>query len=641
MQPKNVVIIITCVAIALCISLCALKYASLQYNALDLAIYSQMLWNTTHGEPLFSSIQQGNYFTDHVEPIVFALAGVYALLPSPLTLLVLQCIALFGSTLLVFAIAKRHLSPWQSVVFACAFAYNPIIWNMALFEFHALVFIVPALLWALYAFDTKRRTLFFVACLLMLLVREDAALAVFGLGLLAMLYRRPASWWIPCFGVSIAWFAGALALSSAAGSEGYKFSIYYGWLGESMADKLRTIFTHPLFVLRGLLNGSNLLLIVSLVLLFLGTFLFAPLAVIASLPVFAQLLFARFNPQLLFETHYLAGLLPFLLYASILGTKRILAHPSVAVQKATHQFGKITATILLIIIGYSFLFLGPIIGGSSELLKMDWNMIAQQKKLLAQIPAEAAVVASYKAQAWLANRHVVLSPNYIALGVKQYSTTQYLPQTLPDMLIIDLSDFTFIEYQYSDQEYYEDLMWKAPSNMRAFLSQYTPQSRVGTMIVCTKRTDGISAAALLASKATLEIAPNTNNPQSMTVIRAYIDPESALGNKLVLTVQVHKADVDASHQYALEIISATPSGKTTNVIPFGWNLYPVYSLTPNDIVTMAVPLDDDERPETVELMQRNGYASLNSLRSAENITTSLTPVGGVIPLYPEELQKKE
>jgi uncharacterized membrane protein len=83
------------------------------YNALDLAIYRQVAANSIHGHWFAMSIHPHSYLGDHVELFFAALFPFYAVAQHPLTLLILQSIAVALAAVPLVAVAGRLLpKPW-------------------------------------------------------------------------------------------------------------------------------------------------------------------------------------------------------------------------------------------------------------------------------------------------------------------------------------------------------------------------------------------------------------------------------------------------------------------------------------------------------------------------------------------------
>src|SRR3954451_17931084 len=96
-QPRPDVFRILIVVLSACFAaistyLSYLRGANFEYRTFDLAYYVQAVWQLIHGR--FSlTIENVPLLGNHVEPIVFLLAPVFAVVRHPLTLVAVQNLA--------------------------------------------------------------------------------------------------------------------------------------------------------------------------------------------------------------------------------------------------------------------------------------------------------------------------------------------------------------------------------------------------------------------------------------------------------------------------------------------------------------------------------------------------------------------
>jgi uncharacterized membrane protein len=120
---------------------------------------------------------------DHLSPIMYLFVPAFWLVPGPVVLLVAQSVALALGALPVFAIARRRLGDDRpAAAFAVLYLLNPSLHGINVRDFHAAALAVPLLLAALYCVEAERPGLFARRGGGTLACREDAALAVLGLG---------------------------------------------------------------------------------------------------------------------------------------------------------------------------------------------------------------------------------------------------------------------------------------------------------------------------------------------------------------------------------------------------------------------------------------------------------------------------
>lgn len=453
------------------------KLAAFRYNAIDLGIYNQALWNTIHGRPFAMSIHPHLSLGDHFEPILLILAPLYALAPGPKMLIALQALALGGSAFLVFLLAKEILrddknqGKW-SFAFALAWLANPFVWNIQLFEWHTLPFAIPPLLAALIFFERKRLLPFLGTLALALLVREDVAFAVAAFGLYALARRRSIAWIAAPFAGGVAWFlfANRVIAHFAIGGH-YKFLVYYGWLGNSFGEIAANIFLQPLKVLTHLATFANAEMLIGLLTPFLLIPLVAPEALtIATLPLAQFMLGAPGGSSLIFETHYVSLFLPALFAAFIFGIRATPMLPRLGTITKRHPV--LIPLLLSTTTLYSAVTLGPIPGTiqSLRLTKKD-PVVSEARRIIATIPQNAGVAASYAFLPQLSSRQNFASLHYAFLGLTQFGAAPYaLPQNI-DYLLIDTQDFLIYGLQFPKTAWTRDAYADGPARLRALIKE--------------------------------------------------------------------------------------------------------------------------------------------------------------------------
>jgi len=105
----------------------AIKFTHALYDDFDLAIFSQAVDRLLHGS-LFSSIRGMSWLGDHASLNLIILAPLYAIARSPLTLLVVQSVALAVAAILAYRLAARELGDRRAgIVLAAAYLLHPVV----------------------------------------------------------------------------------------------------------------------------------------------------------------------------------------------------------------------------------------------------------------------------------------------------------------------------------------------------------------------------------------------------------------------------------------------------------------------------------------------------------------------------------
>ena len=441
-----------------------MKYYQFGYNALDLAIINQVFYNSALGQWFGSSIHPPTYLGDHFSPIIFLLLPFYLLGKNPQTLLIGQSIILGLSAWPVYLIARNILSKNWSLVMALAWLLNPVVQNTNLFEVSFLPAAIFFLLWTFYFYQRQNFAGFLVFTALALLVREDVSLAVLMFGVLAGLQKRSWRWVIAPMVLGLGYFIGALIITKLfAPAQSYKFFIYYPWLNKLLTEPWLPIFY--------LFRINNLIYLLGLFLTLVFVPLLGPLYLLPGLLVLAQLILGSGGgSQTLLETHYSSLLLPALFTAGIYGWQKIITNRPGKLINLISQHRQLLIIIFVIGVIYSSLTLGPLVGAWLK-LKQPADLTAQQK-ILASIPNDASVAASYSLLASLSSRTGIYSLNYVFLGKQQFLSRDYALPEATKFLAVDFNDLITYNVQYGRNPYYQSQYQQALTNWPKVLTGF-------------------------------------------------------------------------------------------------------------------------------------------------------------------------
>jgi len=320
--------------------LCFLKYQNFLYNAVDLAIYNQVFWNTVkEGKWFFSSIQQENYLSNHFEPFLFLLLPLYKLFPHPFSLLFWQTFFLGLGIWPLYLLSKElKLKKIKigskeipfSLILSIFYLFNPFLLNIALFEFHLLAFAPFFLFFTFYFFQKRRIFPFFTFFFLSLLIREDISLILLTFSLLSLFdsqkrknFKEITKWAILPFLLALFWFISSQKIIEIfSGGEKYKFLVYYNWLGEDFGAILKFILLHPFKIISHLLKPKIIIPFLALLIPFAFLPLFSLPILLAFFPFFEFALGREGGGEIMILGHYSALFLPSLFLAFIFSFKK-------------------------------------------------------------------------------------------------------------------------------------------------------------------------------------------------------------------------------------------------------------------------------------------------------------------------------
>ena len=151
----------------------------------DMGIYDQGIWLLSRFKTPFVTVRGLNYFGHHVNLITLLLVPFYWLGAGPHMLYLVETLAIASGAIPLFLLGRERLGDeWHAVaISACYLLYPSLEW-INWWHFHPDALIITPLLWA-YLFATRKNWKWFaITTVIALSCKEDAALAVFVLGLL-------------------------------------------------------------------------------------------------------------------------------------------------------------------------------------------------------------------------------------------------------------------------------------------------------------------------------------------------------------------------------------------------------------------------------------------------------------------------
>jgi len=627
-----------------------MKYNSFGYDAIDLGIYNQVMYNSSHGNLFGLSIHPHSYLGDHFELFLLALLPFYFLLQSPLTLLALQVVVVLLSAIPLYYIARRLLTPFWSLVIAYAFLFNPFILNAIFFEFHLLPFAMFFLLTAFYFYQNKKFIPFVISVLAALTVREDVALVTVLFGLLAIIDKRALRWILFPVIASGVWFVGTLQLTGYfSGYQSYKFLSFYSWLGGASGEIITNVVTKPWLVLQKFFTFNNLFLAIGLVLPLFGLPLLRLKYLTPTILIVIQLFLTGVSSTVVLQTHYASLLLPFIFIATVYAVSKIITKETSErriirfIQNQKPLFGLILGAAII----YAFVTFSPLIGSISHLWTKSDNQafVEAQRSSLELIGQDDAVISSFSTLPQLSSREHIYSFHYAFIGKKQFSDELYEISTPIDWLAIDFSDF--ITYQIQ------------AGNISSYRTQYdTGAARINTLIEKNELglrsiidsyavyESGFSSPVSLIKKNSIvppdvyKINNDITDPLHLVAAQKLMQQNSAHSQKIVPLTLYWQANKELKDDYVFELRLRDNSNKILyqKKYPIGYGLYPTSQWKDNEVVAthhwflMPNNYTPDGYKLEIQIQSLRGYAGLDGIRSTKLFYTEINNVGSAITI---------
>lgn len=191
-----------------CVALVLWRYYNFYptYTAFDQGIFDQVFWNSLHGRFFESSLSSSlssavvhdrqlptvdyRRLGQHFTPALMLWLPYYRIFSSPAGLSVLQVTLIAIAGMLLYRLARLHLSPRLSVWIAGSYYAANAVFGPAVANFHDLCQIPLYIFSLLLAMEKRCWWLFSLLCVFTVLVREDAGIVLFGVGFYLVASRR-------------------------------------------------------------------------------------------------------------------------------------------------------------------------------------------------------------------------------------------------------------------------------------------------------------------------------------------------------------------------------------------------------------------------------------------------------------------
>ena len=282
----------------------------------DLGYYTQVIWNTAQGRLFATSLKPPTFLIDHFSPLLSVLAPLFWIAPDARTLFVVEMLALSTAIVPAYLLLREHY-PVLAPLLVLAFAFNPLLHDLATDEFHEIFLAVPLLSVATYALLRERYRVMVVALLLMLLVREDMGiyLASFGLYLI-ILRRRQALTGLFLMAAGVIWLPAIsnLVLPLLAAGD-YRHGNTLAQFIQAALDSVRNLVASPQPTIKAIVKSDQFEALVHLLRPFMGIPLLAAGEQLLWLPALLVLL-ASPDAYVSSLNHWYAALLLPLLWTS-------------------------------------------------------------------------------------------------------------------------------------------------------------------------------------------------------------------------------------------------------------------------------------------------------------------------------------
>ena len=423
-----------------------LHYDVFQSARLDLGNMVQAIWNTQHGHFLQATTLDGRQVSRlsvHVDPFLLAFAPLMWIWSSPLLLPVVQGLAVASGALPVFWLARKHLdSPRAGALFAFAYLLYPATQFNAFTitsSFHSVAIAVPLILYAVWFLDQDRLVAFSAVALLAFTTKEEIPLAVGCLGIWYALRKGRRLFGLGVFivGLSITLFDFLWVIPHFSPSGVDPFAHRYAAVGGTPEGIAHKFVTDPAAFVHAVASGHKAAYLGLLLVPFLGLWLLEPLLFLGAVPDLAINLLSNLGDQTSVNYHWTAGIVPFVVAASIFGAARLKGRR------------RLDLPLWVLVGAASVAIYGPIYLGSGRDVHLFGSpLVSAKARAVSLIPSGVAVSASNQLGGHLSERRYIY----------------WFPRVLRSRwIIVDINDPTYVDargYRRIIRKYEADRAWR-------------------------------------------------------------------------------------------------------------------------------------------------------------------------------------
>lgn len=315
-----------------------LRYKTFGSPNFDFGIWCNMFYNMKETGLAMVTCERDmllSHFAVHISPVYYLLLPFYCLFPTPETLQIGQAVVLAAGVIPVFLLARHFkLSNQHTVLATFLYALFPVITTGCSYDLHENCFLPLFLLFTFYFYEIKKPIPMYVCAILVLSVKEDAAIYLLFFALFLLISEKKYLHGSILAAMAVGYFllCGYLLETTGTGmmSNRYENLIYNP--DDGLMGAIKTVLVNPGYVLTQLFADKDLkwekVMYVIYMLLPLGMLPFVtkkPSRWLLVAPMLINLLtMYPYQPRIGFQYHF--GIAAFLIYAMLKNLPEIESH---------------------------------------------------------------------------------------------------------------------------------------------------------------------------------------------------------------------------------------------------------------------------------------------------------------------------
>ncbi len=412
-NPYLIVVIFSCLLYFVYFSYFSIaRHNAFLSGRFDLGNMAQTVWNTSQGRFFMltnpDGVENMSRLGVHSDYLLVIISPLYFIWADPRMLLLFQSAALATGSIAVYFLARKILKR-EILATAFAFSYLANFWlhEQNIFDFHAVTIATPLILFSLLFLTGKKYFFFGVFLALAVTTKENVALIISAFGLY---FLKEKKWLLgtalAVLGAATFYYLSSYAIPNARGEAHFALGTY-SQLGDSTGAIIKNLILNPSLAYSQLANDSTFLYFHRHLIPFGYLPLLSPFYFLFVAPDMAIYLLSSNYEYRSYQYHFGAVIIPFMIFASILGAKLLLTKvKSENLPKALFYYVIISAFLTMY-------YYSPILGmKNADNSPFESDSSQKIREYLNVIPENASVASSNNLGAHLSHREHIYTVPY-------------------------------------------------------------------------------------------------------------------------------------------------------------------------------------------------------------------------------------
>lgn len=372
----------------------SMKYLSYSNYTFDFGIFAQMFERMASTGLPYTTVERSYmmlHYGVHFSPFFYLLLPGYFIFRTPLYLFYAQAAGVAAGVFAVWLLCgKLGLSGKMTLLFELLYAFYPCLFDGTFYDFHENKFLTAIILFLFYFIVSKKTWGIFGFSLLLLSVKEDAAIYLMVIALFVMLYRREIGAGLIMLGMAIVYFVLATQIVAWSGTEGVMMSRLNDYFinGEqSFGSVIKAIVFDIGHMIGQVFTAEKLPFVIWM----FAPVLFAPFmtkkisSLVLLLPILPINLMQSWKYQYDVDYQYTYGVAAMIIFASILAIAGLSSQ-----RRRTVLLTSLCACIVM-----SVILVAPKIRSVNAYMDYTANTRSQVDELIDSVPSDATVTADH------------------------------------------------------------------------------------------------------------------------------------------------------------------------------------------------------------------------------------------------------